>query len=148
MLKKPCCSRFLLHKFVHLKFFWTPFKNVHLRGPCSSRLCISRPYCTYSFIEKIRIQDFSTWNILIQITTAKPFVSCYISWFEFWYIHWFVHGNWQNVLTIIQLKLHRSCIGMALKTSKLIFISKKTSIISKFLETSWVFFLWRVSDNS
>ena len=46
MLRKPCCSRFSLHKFVHLKFFWTPFKNMHLRGSCSSRPCISRPYCT------------------------------------------------------------------------------------------------------
>ena len=26
--------------------FWTQFKNVHLRGPCSLRLCISRIYCT------------------------------------------------------------------------------------------------------
>ena len=41
MIRKSCCSRFSLHKFVHLKFFWTQFKNVHLRGPC-----ISRPYCT------------------------------------------------------------------------------------------------------
>ena len=47
MIKKPCCSRFSLHKFVHLKFFWTQFKNVHLGGPCSLRPCISRPYCTY-----------------------------------------------------------------------------------------------------
>ena len=46
MIRKPCCSRFSLHKFVHLKFFWTQFKNVHLGGPCSSRPCISRPYCT------------------------------------------------------------------------------------------------------
>ena len=45
MIRKPCFSRFTLHKFVHLKFFWTQFKNVHLRGPCSSRPCISRPYC-------------------------------------------------------------------------------------------------------
>ena len=45
MIRKPCCSRFSLHKFVHLKFFWTQFKNVHLQGPCSLRPCISRPYC-------------------------------------------------------------------------------------------------------
>ena len=45
MIKKLCCSRFSLHKFFHLKFFWTQFKNVHLRGPCSLRPCISRPYC-------------------------------------------------------------------------------------------------------
>ena len=26
-------------------FFWTLFKKVHCRGPCSLRPCISRPYC-------------------------------------------------------------------------------------------------------
>ena len=46
MIKKMCCSRFSLHKFIHLKCFWTQFKNLHLRGPCSLRRCISRPYCT------------------------------------------------------------------------------------------------------
>ena len=25
--------------------FWTLFKNVHCRGPCSLRPCITRPYC-------------------------------------------------------------------------------------------------------
>ena len=33
-------------KNVHLKYFWTQFKNVHLRGPCSLRPCILRPYCS------------------------------------------------------------------------------------------------------
>ena len=33
-------------KNMHLKYFWTQFKNVHLRGPCSLRPCISRPYCS------------------------------------------------------------------------------------------------------
>jgi len=47
MIRKPCFSRFSLHKFVHLKFFWTQFKNVHLQGPCSLGPCISRPYCIY-----------------------------------------------------------------------------------------------------
>ena len=47
MIKKSCCSRFLLHKFVQLKYFWTQFKNVHLQGPCSLRSCISRPYCIW-----------------------------------------------------------------------------------------------------
>ena len=45
MIENPICSRFSLHKVVHVKFFWTQFKNVHLRGPCSLRPCISRPYC-------------------------------------------------------------------------------------------------------
>ena len=26
MIKKPCCSRFLLHKFVQVKYFWALFK--------------------------------------------------------------------------------------------------------------------------
>ena len=42
MIRKPCYSRFSLHKSVHLKFFWTQFKNVHLRGPCSLRPRVSR----------------------------------------------------------------------------------------------------------
>ena len=32
-------------KNVHLKCFWTLFKNVHCQGPCILRPCISRPYC-------------------------------------------------------------------------------------------------------
>ena len=55
MIRKPCWSRFSLHKFVHLKFFWTQFKNVHLRGPCSSRPCISRPYCIYRKVASSRL---------------------------------------------------------------------------------------------
>ena len=39
-------------KNVHLKYFWTQFKNVHLRGPCSLRPCISRPYCISLKLEK------------------------------------------------------------------------------------------------
>ena len=57
MIRKPCCSRFSLHKFVHLKYFWTQFKNVHLRGPCSSRPCISRPYCTSFFFAIFQIHN-------------------------------------------------------------------------------------------
>ena len=33
-------------KNVHLKCFWTLFKNVHCQGPCILRPCISRPYCS------------------------------------------------------------------------------------------------------
>ena len=124
----------------------------------SRNFCLLLDFENWLLIHLLRNQEFKISHLEISsipITTAKPFVSCYISWFEFWYIHWFVvHGNWQNgrfsqtnnVLTIIKLKLHRSFI--ALKISKLIFISKKIPIISKFLETSWAFFLWRVSDNS
>ena len=59
MIRKSCCSRFSLHKFVHLKFFWTQFKNMHLRGPCCSRSCISRPYCNVCLI-KISSTDTSS----------------------------------------------------------------------------------------
>ena len=52
MIKKTCCSRFSLYKFVQLKFFWTQFKN--LQGPCSLRPCISRPYCN----RKVRVGTF------------------------------------------------------------------------------------------
>ena len=53
MIKKPCCSRFLLHKFIQLKYFWTLFKNVHLQGPCSLKPCISRPYCIPNRFEPV-----------------------------------------------------------------------------------------------
>ena len=33
VIKKPCFSRFLLHKFVQLKYFWTQFKK---RAPARS----------------------------------------------------------------------------------------------------------------
>ena len=52
LLCNKSCTNFGLHKFflspkfVHLKYFWTQFEIVHLRGPCSWRLCISRPYYT------------------------------------------------------------------------------------------------------
>ena len=48
-------------KNVHLKYFWTQFKNVHLRGPCSLRPCILRPYC-------IRYQ-----NIILEMRFCPPF---------------------------------------------------------------------------
>ena len=58
MIKKPCCSRFLLHKFVQLKHFWTQFKNVHMQGPCSLRPCISRPYCIFIIFISCFLQFF------------------------------------------------------------------------------------------
>ena len=51
--QKTCKNVYLKRKIsknVLLKYFWTQFKNVHLRGPCSLRPCISRPYCMHSFI--------------------------------------------------------------------------------------------------
>ena len=68
MIKRTCCSRFSLHIFVHLNFFWTQFKNLHLRGPCSLRLCISRPYCTLT----AQIYMFAHWtkNVAHQRTST------------------------------------------------------------------------------
>ena len=76
MIKKPCCSRFLLHKFVQLKYFWTQFKNVHLQGPCSLRPCISRPYCTYitetdTTEHIIHSNDFVLCIIFLRILSEK-----------------------------------------------------------------------------
>ena len=69
--KKPCCSRFSLNKFIHLKFFWTQFKKVQLRGPCSSRPCILRPYCT-------SIPD-SVLTQILQQNVFQNIVSSFIS---------------------------------------------------------------------
>ena len=49
-IQNPCISKIRvskekMSKNVHLKFFWTQFKIVHCRGPCSLRPCISRPCC-------------------------------------------------------------------------------------------------------
>ena len=44
-------------KNVHLKVFWTLFKNLHCRGPCSLRPCISRPYCMYL--------TYISWNWMV-----------------------------------------------------------------------------------
>ena len=60
--KKTCSSRFSLHKFVHLKFFWTLLKNVHSQGPCCLRLCISMPYCIW-FWKRI-VFNFIMWALL------------------------------------------------------------------------------------
>ena len=60
MIKKPCCSRFSLRKFIHVKLFWTQFQNVHLQGPCSLWPCtISRPYCIVRILWQQKIlQEF------------------------------------------------------------------------------------------
>ena len=50
--QNSCFSSNNLSKNVHLKVFWTLFKNVHCRGPCSLRPCISRPYCNFNQIEQ------------------------------------------------------------------------------------------------
>ena len=62
-------KRFSLHKFVYIKFFRTQFKNVHLRGPCSSRLCISRPYCTSKSSSKNLSNENKHWSLTVQDKT-------------------------------------------------------------------------------
>ena len=51
-------------KNVHLKCFWTLFKNVHCQGPCILRPCISRPYCRYNIILKLEFDClfFNLWQ--------------------------------------------------------------------------------------
>ena len=58
-IKKMCISRSHLPKNVqkraknmHLKCFWTLFKNVHCQGPCSLRPCISSRVATYVAVHK------------------------------------------------------------------------------------------------
>ena len=62
MIKKRCCSRFLLHKFVQLKYFWTQFKNVNLQGPCSLMPCIC--HLIYLFI----FSKMRRWNPNLNLT--------------------------------------------------------------------------------
>ena len=52
LLKKTFISSNNLLKNVLLKVFWTIFKNVHFRGPCSLRPCILRPYCNHEVVRK------------------------------------------------------------------------------------------------
>ena len=63
-IQNPCISKIRvskekMSKNVHLKFFWTQFKIVHCRGPCSLRPCISRPYCS----RKIEVLKVAVFNI-------------------------------------------------------------------------------------
>ena len=42
---------------MHLKLFWTLFKNIHCQGPFSLRPCISRPYCIY------KVWNSTSWKL-------------------------------------------------------------------------------------
>ena len=66
---KKRASQVIYQKNVHLKFFWTLFKNVHCRGPCSLRPCISRPCCTR--IPNSLILNFTINLIGPKITLVK-----------------------------------------------------------------------------
>ena len=53
-------------------FFGPNSENVHLRGPCSSRLCISRPYCIEKRWRKlIEIIIFSNFLNMMKLTKTK-----------------------------------------------------------------------------
>ena len=80
LLKKPCTSSNNLSKNVHLKVFWTLFKNVHCQGPCSLRPCILRPYCiarinyaTPAFLFELRQ---TTFRPLQQLNKKMILINC------------------------------------------------------------------------
>ena len=63
---------------VHLKCFWTLFKNVHCQGPC-----ISRPYCImvqdfFKNLTKMALKTFLDLKIMWQLK-SKKFRGCQIS---------------------------------------------------------------------
>jgi hypothetical protein len=49
-------------KNVHLKCFWTLFKNMHCQGPCILRPCISRPYCIPLALPLVTSYIPLSWN--------------------------------------------------------------------------------------
>ena len=63
IIKKSCSLKFSLHKFVHLKIFWTLFKNVHCQGPCSLRSCISRTYCSTKHLGTPKLTKLNFYSI-------------------------------------------------------------------------------------
>ena len=99
-MKKPCCSRFSLNKFVHLKCFWTQFKNMHLGGPCNLRPCISRLYCRWillyrsksicTYVSKIMV--IVTWvlslSFFLLMSDFYYSINVIISWIISWTISW------------------------------------------------------------
>ena len=63
---------------MHLKCFWTLFKNVHCQGPCILRPCISRPYCSNFYIHvmghcKHQNQPLFSWPVRNLKTIHKLF---------------------------------------------------------------------------
>ena len=62
---------FSLHKYMHLRFFWILFKNIHCQGPCWLRLCILRPYCNTNWNEYI-FGGFSHLEPLCSSLTSSP----------------------------------------------------------------------------
>ena len=69
--QKNMQKRAMMCKNVHLKYFWTQFKNVHLRGSCILRLCILRPYCISVFT---RNNNFCwvCWRLAKQFAFFRP----------------------------------------------------------------------------
>ena len=73
LLKKTCISSNNLSENVHLKVFWTLFKNVHCRGPWSLRPCISRPYCIHLSSVQFLFVSSSHCNFPVHICSAVQY---------------------------------------------------------------------------
>ena len=67
-------------KNMHLEYFWTQFKNVHLQGPCSLRLCCSRTYCISIWLCNTVLHKWVHTkchsSISVHLTTKPKPVSC------------------------------------------------------------------------
>ena len=74
--QKMCSLRFSLHKFVHIKFFWTLFKNVHCQGSCSLRWCISRPYSSHFALHSFHIES----NLSAEIDSLVQYARVLSRW--------------------------------------------------------------------
>ena len=112
MDQKTVLLKVALHKFVHLKFFWTQFKNMHLRGPCSLRLCISRPYCIilsmclFSTVvltsNAVPILVRLLVSTMLIVLNCKEFIKIDFSgWKIVMHCFWKVHHNNSNFLKSI-----------------------------------------------
>ena len=66
--QKNVQKRAKMCKNVHLKYFWTQFKSVHQRGPCSLRPCILRPYCITKVVQQVSFYRNSSPQDLYTMT--------------------------------------------------------------------------------
>ena len=71
MIRKPCCSRFLLHKFVHLKFFLDPIqKRAPARSVQLEAAYLEALYCHKGEVIFIVIKIF--FSVIIQSEITQP----------------------------------------------------------------------------
>ena len=98
-------------KNVHLKYFGTQFKNVHLRGPCRLRPCISRPYCIWTRKPSVLLKKLNFLSLLINRIGYKNWFYAFAVlryWAESWYLSMFgdfafLQHLWLQQLTIFML---------------------------------------------